>query len=330
LDREARVIRGTVLITADSVNGVGGRKYTDKALRQIAQMSEGIPAYANHVAKDLAFKARPVEDLIGRHRNVRYDAAQHRVTSDLHLAEHQAPWVFSLVDELSDVAGNSLVSKGLVRMEGNTEIVEEILAVRSGDLVSDPGATRGLFEHREAWTDIHPIPTAKGEETTMEALKLKDIQEHLEKDAAHKAALKESLAGAELKSLTEAKASVEAENAKLKTELVESKAKVSAFEAASASRAKAAKLDKVLVESDLGKKFGKNPHAITDEFKALLSDTAEDKWAALIEDRAKLLAEVKTSIGPRSAGKDPAALVEGRDGLVPEGSHERLRRALLT
>jgi len=78
--------------------------------------------------------------------NIRYDAATGRVTSDLHLLDHQAPWVFSLAERLGDQVGNSLVSKGLVRMEGDTEVVDSIAACRSGDLVSDPASTRGLFE----------------------------------------------------------------------------------------------------------------------------------------------------------------------------------------
>lgn len=147
LNRQANTIEGTTLITANSSNGVNHkRKYSDRALRQIAAMAEGIPAYANHVSPDMAFKPRDVRDMIGRHVNVRYDAGTGRVLSDLQLVEHHAPWVFSLADRLGDQVGNSLVSKGLVRMEGDTEVVDEIVALRSGDLVSDPASTRGLFE----------------------------------------------------------------------------------------------------------------------------------------------------------------------------------------
>jgi hypothetical protein len=147
LNRGANIISGCTLITRNSVNGGrGGRKYSDQALQQIASMAEGLPAYVNHVKPEDAFKARDVKDLIGKHMNVRYDAATGRVTSDLHLLDHQAPWVFSLAERMGDQVGNSLVSKGLVRMEGDTEVVDSIAACRSGDLVSDPASTRGLFE----------------------------------------------------------------------------------------------------------------------------------------------------------------------------------------
>src|SRR5687767_14712974 len=113
-------------------------------------MAEGLPAYANHVTDPAnAFRPRPIQEMIGRHRNVRMENS--KIVSDLHLVEHHAPWVMALADELSDVVGNSLVSRGVVRMEGDVEVVDDILAIRSCDLVSDPGATKGLFEHREAW-----------------------------------------------------------------------------------------------------------------------------------------------------------------------------------
>lgn len=159
LHRDANIISGTTLITRGSSNGgAKGRRYSDAALETIASMAEGIPAYANHVAPDLAFKPRDVRDLIGRHRNVKFDRTSGRVTSDLHLVEHHAGWVFSLAERMGDMVGNSLVSKGLVRMESDgTEIVDDIIAVRSGDLVSDPAGTmKGLWESRDH--DTRSIP----------------------------------------------------------------------------------------------------------------------------------------------------------------------------
>jgi hypothetical protein len=162
LNRALNVIEGTTLIRAHSVNGAGkgGRRYSDTALRQIAAMAEGLPAYLNHVSPDMAFKPRDVKDLIGVHRNIRFFPNEGKVMSDLHVAEHQAPLVFGLAEKLGDVIGNSLVSRGAVRMENGTEIVEEILLLRSADLVSDPAATKGLFEQREtgatqALDDVH-------------------------------------------------------------------------------------------------------------------------------------------------------------------------------
>jgi len=149
INRDAHLIQDTTLISAHSSNGAGGRgrKYSARALRQIAAMAEGLPAYLNHTTPDLAFKPRPVQDLIGRHVNVRYDPASGKVLSDLLLVAHHAPMVFELAERMGDQVGNSLVSKGLVRMESDgTETVDEIVQLRSGDLVSDPASTRGLWE----------------------------------------------------------------------------------------------------------------------------------------------------------------------------------------
>ena len=161
LNRDAGVISGTTIIGAASLNGVNRkRRYSDHALQRIAAMAEGLPAYLNHVAPELAFKPRDVRDLIGVHRNVRYDPGSKTVTSDLHLAEHQAPLVFSLADRFGDRIGNSLVSRGLVAMEGDVEVVQDIVQVRSADLVSDPASTTGLFESavtelREGLEHVH-------------------------------------------------------------------------------------------------------------------------------------------------------------------------------
>jgi hypothetical protein len=162
LNRALNVIEGTVLITSRSVNGgKGGRRYSDRALRQIAAMAEGLPAYLNHVSPEMAFKPRDVKDLIGVHRNIRYFPNEGKVMSDLHVAEHHAPLVFGLAETLGGVIGNSLVSRGGVRMENGTEVVEEILLLRSADLVSDPATTKGLFEAREARSETTHLDEAE-------------------------------------------------------------------------------------------------------------------------------------------------------------------------
>jgi len=328
LNKTGRVIENTVLITAESANGPHGkRRYSDVALKQIAQMAEGLPAYVNHVEKDQAFRPRDVKDLIGRHRNVRYEPTRHRIVSDLHVLEHQAPWVFSLAEDLPDVVGNSLVSRGLVRMDGDTEVVEEVVALRSVDLVSDPGATKGLFEHREAWRHrAAPIPPGKGGGDDME---LKEVQEYLKKaDEAVRGVLMETLAGPQLKEsagkikeLQEANLALTTKAGEQEKIVVELKAKVSGFEAAEAQRQKAGRLDKALSESDLGKKYKASPLAISEEFREILLGTDETKWTKLIEDRVKML-DAATATGPRSDGK----IIQ--EGTVPADAHAQMLQAL--
>jgi hypothetical protein len=184
LNRALNIIEGVTLIRAQSANGgPGGRRYSDTALRQIAAMAEGLPAYLNHVAKDQAFKPRDVKDLAGVHRNARYFPTEGKIITDLHVAAHQAPLVFGLAETLGGVIGNSLVSRGAVRMEGDVEVVEDILVVRSADLVSDPATTKGLFESRERFTQKGDPPMNK---TLQEVRVDEDLDEKLRCALGHR------------------------------------------------------------------------------------------------------------------------------------------------
>lgn len=340
IDEAAGIIRGTVLITSQSANGAGGREYSEKALRQVAAMSEGLPAYANHVTdKAQAFRPRDVKEIIGRHRNVQYDPVKKRVTSDLHILESQRSWIFPLAKDMGDVVGNSLVSRGLIRSNGEKEVVEEIVAVRSGDLVSDPATTKGLFEHREA---------PKGEGRKM------NLKEWANGGARPPAA---AVVGTPLKEwanggsgsgvLTEAKgrevAGLNAETEALRSKIIEqgrtiaeqaralteANAKLDGYQAADKTRAKADKLAKFLAESDLAKKHGKNENAVTDRFRQTLLESDEAKWKEMVDDRIAILDSARPTMRVQSEGKGSAQtdLSESGNG-IPADAHARAYAAL--
>ena len=351
IDRGARVIYNTVLINSTSGNGQKGqRKYTDRALTQIARLAEGLPAYANHVSKEMAFKPRDVRDLIGRHRNVRFDEARHRVLSDLHVVESQADWVFSLAEELGDVVGNSLVSRGAVEYKDGVEFVEEIVAVRSGDLVSDPATTRGLFEHREHWTARQTAGDANAPRQKTEEHRMGKLAEILEAqgslDEKERTTLIEHIAGqtirakdAELTGMQGKVTKLEQENGELKSrieaqekELKEAKEKIDGFTAKDAVVEKAKKLNDAIAAHDLGKRFGKVEGAVSDRFKSMLLEAKEDQWSALMDERLGALDAAAKGAGgpssPKSEGKSDQALSEGKSE-IPSGYHARLRSALV-
>src|SRR3989442_9048490 len=147
INRALNIIEGTTLIGPLSSNGANRkRRYSEAALKKIASMAEGLPGYLNHVKPEDAFKPRDVRDLAVRHYNVRFDPTTQSVKSDMHVLEPHAALVFGLAETFGDHIGNSLVSKGAVVMEGDTEVVHDILQVRSADIVSDPASTKGLFE----------------------------------------------------------------------------------------------------------------------------------------------------------------------------------------
>lgn len=333
LDREARVIRDTVLITANSSNG-GGRVYEPLALQQIARLAEGMPAYLNHTTPDKAFKARPVEELIGKHKNVRYDADNQRVLSDLHIVEHQAPFVFSVAQDLGDQVGNSVVSRGQVVMEGGKEHVKQIVAIRSGDLVSDPATTKGLFEHLETWRQNHPIPP---KESDMEKPTLATIMEAVRADAVFADHVKRGVAEVELKQLGEAqgeivklKGEVKAlgeDKTKLEADLAEAKREVDGFKSAKAVADKQSRMVTALAEHALGKKYSKTEGAISDVFRGQLMEAAEDKWSGIMDAHLAsldaVLAAKPAGQQPQSTPKEPV-VQESADGSLPEGAHARL------
>ena len=151
LNRALNVIEGTTLIGPLSSNGTNRkRRYSEAALKKIAAMAEGLPGYLNHTRPEDAFKPRDVRDLAVRHRNVRFDAATQTVRSDMHVVPAHADLVFGLAEQFGDHIGNSLVSRGAIQMEGDTEVVVDIMQLRSADLVTDPASTKGLFEGKES------------------------------------------------------------------------------------------------------------------------------------------------------------------------------------
>ena len=330
LKRDLNVIEGTVLITSVSQNGSGkgGRRYSDPALKQIAAMAEGLPAYLNHVPAENAFKPRDVRDLIGVHRNVRYHPHEGKITSDLHVMEHQAPLVFGIAERLGDHVGNSLVSRGLVAMEGDTEVVKEVLAVRSADLVSDPATTKGLFESRAHLDDPFAALISEIRESLTtpkeDSMDLAAILAHLKANPndqkalcehfglvtkADAQAVQESLAAiqGQVKSLTEEKAKAEAS-------VKEAQSKIDIFEAKEALAVKRSKVETALAEHDLGKKYGKDSKIVSDLFKQDLVEAAEDKWKAMLDDRFTAISAVPAARNesPRSALK-PESLTEGKE-----------------
>jgi hypothetical protein len=337
LDRENRIIRDTVLITKLSSNG-GGRVYEPLALQQIARLAEGMPAYLNHTTPDKAFKARPVEEMLGKHKNVRYDAANDRVLSDLHILEHQADFVFSVAQDLGDQVGNSVVSKGQVVMEGGKEHVKQIVALRSGDLVSDPATTRGLFEHMETWRQNHPT-SKESDDMDTPKLTVATILEAVRADAVFAEHVKRGVAEVELKQLTEANEKLGAANVQIKTltdektqltaDLAEAKKVIDGYKSAEAVAKKRDKMVAVLAEHGLGKKYAKTEGAISDVFRSQLMEADEDKWAAIMDAHLASLDAVLGAKPPAQAPESkPKIVQESKDGPLPEGTHSRLFAAL--
>ena len=347
LNRELNIIEGTTLIGPLSSNGVNKkRRYSETALKKIAEMAEGLPSYLNHVAPELAFKPRAVETLAGRHRNVRFDPVTQSVKSDMYIMPTQAPLVFGLAETFGDHIGNSLVSKGVVTMEGDTEVVQDILQLRSADLVSDPASTRGLFEGKGA-DDATPVTIVD----LIESFHAAHMQHHQGGThvdlAAILAYLKEKpedqkllaehygfTAKADTAKLAESMDAVKTELATAKaalaerdTKLVEAKVELDGFKAKDALAEKRLKLSEAIEAHPLKKEYGtKVKDLISTDFVTLLEGLDEAGWKKHLDDRYNLLRNVPTTTGQRvqSDLKSSQFLAESRGNGIPDGIHARV------
>lgn len=353
INRELSVIEGTTLIGAHSKNGTKGRRYSSAALKKIASMAEGLPGYLNHVAPELAFKPRDVKDIAVRHRNVRYDPTTETVRSDMHVAPHHADLVFGLAETFGDHIGNSLVSKGLVTMEGDTEVVQDVVALRSADIVSDPASTRGLFEgagdpgHAVSIVDfIESLKQAKQRTTGGETVDIAAILTHLKDKPEDQKLLAEHFGfvpKADAAKLQESAAALTGERDGLKAKvaehetalaakdksLLEAKSELDGFRAKDALAAKRAKLSEAIAAHAITKEFGAVKGAVSDEFRALLEGMDEAAWAKQIDDRYAALKGVPRGQQPRSDLKDQRTLREAAGGDdLPEGVHGRVAALL--
>lgn len=143
IDRENGVIRGVRIIGRISKNG---REYSAEALRQARNLYEGVRVNIDHQPRSRAGDDTPSSSRFGWLANVR--ERDGGLIGDLHILKSHpmAAVVFEAAERNSSLFGLSHHAEGRTRREGGKTIVEEILAVRSVDLVSDPATTSGLFE----------------------------------------------------------------------------------------------------------------------------------------------------------------------------------------
>ncbi len=140
--RDSDVIRGVKILGLESRNG---RSYRPAALTKAAALYEGAKVNVNH-PKSGAQAPRDYQDRIGVVRNVTFRDGG--LFADLHynpkhqLAE-QLAWDAEHAPENVGLSHN--VEARVARLNG-AFVVDEILKVRSIDLVADPATTRSLFE----------------------------------------------------------------------------------------------------------------------------------------------------------------------------------------
>ena len=221
IDEENQIIRGTTILGPVSLNK---RRYAEAVQREATSLFEGTKAYLNHPPLG-SMEARDVEDFIGIHKNVR--VVDGKMRSDLHLINNETTreHVFAPARKFPDAIGNSIVARVVLeRAKDGFDEVTKILAVRSVDLVTEPGTTNGLFESQTQ--ESHPATT---QEDTMDMKSLA-----LETLKAERPDLVEALLAEQKKTdeVVDLKAQVE----KLTTEAKEKEVKLAAFELKESAR----------------------------------------------------------------------------------------------
>jgi hypothetical protein len=143
VDRESGVLYGCKLLGGTSKNG---RRYTDRAMREGASRYEGVKVYRNHPV-DGKLADRPVQEVVGVVRNARY--RDNAIWGDVHLRKSSPLFaeMVEIAENFHDTFGFSHVAEGSSFMERDgIEVVDEITAVHSVDLVSEAATVSGLFE----------------------------------------------------------------------------------------------------------------------------------------------------------------------------------------
>lgn len=153
VDREAGVIYGVKILGLESPNE-GGRRYLPEAIKAAIPLYEGAKAKTNHPVR--AGQHRDVLETFGWFESCRQDD-KGELFGDLHLLNPKselAESLYNAADHNPSLFGFSHNAQGDTYRDGKTEVVREILEVRSIDLVDNPATTKGLFEDRRGTVKI--------------------------------------------------------------------------------------------------------------------------------------------------------------------------------
>lgn len=205
IDETAGIVKGVKLLGLKSKNR---RTYNTPGVRRTAvQMLENAPIYIDHPDMSSIRKTRPYRDKFGHvmpgtvsfvegqgyFGDIRYNTSHHLASTFLFDVKH-APKTLGM-------SINGDFRSGGTNPSGDV-VVEELLALRSVDLVTSPATTAGLFEHEEEDMELTLDQLkAKYPELLKQALESAgseaDQQKALEAEKARAKALEERLAAIE-------------------------------------------------------------------------------------------------------------------------------------
>ncbi len=143
VDREAGLIRDVKILGYASANG---RRYSPEAVRRAVGLYEGIRVNVDHPPSARPEAERSLASRFGMLKSVA--ARDDGLYGDLHyLRSHPlAELTAEAAERMPEALGLSHNAEGRVAQQAGQAVVEEIVRVRSVDLVADPATTRSLFE----------------------------------------------------------------------------------------------------------------------------------------------------------------------------------------
>jgi hypothetical protein len=295
VDRDAGLIKNVKLIGFESKNG---RTYPPKALKAAVHLYEGAKVNLDHPEKSPS-QSRRYSDRIGVIRNARFVEGQ-GVYSDFrfnpkHPAAEQLCWDAENAPESLGFSHNAIL-----RVGGTTngrEVIEQIVSIRSMDLVADPATTTSLFESEEYMDPSAPPnqPDASGDpksamngafrQMIMAAVddQSLDMKATMKKIAEIMKAQEKLMGGSspsETELLGDTEESTNAQIQLLRTQLAQYQQKDKLVQLTES-------IDNAIAKAGLDPK---NPQHVSELFsKTLLATESEQDREALIRDRASLL-----------------------------------------
>jgi hypothetical protein len=201
VDREHSTINDVKLI---GINSANGRSYVPEALLKARPMYEGAKVNLNHHSGQ-----RTYQDRIGAIRNVRFQANE-GLFGDFqfnpkHALAEQLIWD---AEHAPENLGFSHNADGRINRKAGKVFVEEIIGVRSVDLVADPATTKSLFESLEAPNMAKEMQTPVASIGSVTDMILGEVREILESDG--EAATKASQIGKIAKALLKVEDQIDA------------------------------------------------------------------------------------------------------------------------
>jgi hypothetical protein len=143
VNKETNTIHNIAVLTSLSLNN---RIYTPSALKSIVPLINGTKSFVDHAYEP---QGHSIMSLLGEFRNPRLDGTTVRADLTILKSSQGRNIIFDLAEHFPHSVGFSIYAKGRFNENPDSsgrEVVEEIISLRSIDLVTEPATTHGLFE----------------------------------------------------------------------------------------------------------------------------------------------------------------------------------------